>query len=350
LYAADQALLVDSGTTALRVALEGAREVAGANPVALPAYSCYDLASAAVGAGIEVLLYDLDPRTLGPEESSLHRVLERTPGVLVLAHLFGYPVDWERIRLLARTSGVLVVEDAAQGAGGLLQGTLLGSFGSLTVLSFGRGKGITAGGGGALLARGEVGGRVLAAGACRVAEGTRGGREVAVLIAQWVFGRPGLYGVPASIPGLRLGETVYRPPHDPKGMSAAAAGALHVTLGHGAAEVEHRRQNARRLTVRARAGGRVHVPEPVAGSEPGYLRLPVLLQGDRDPALAAVGRLGIAPGYPQPLAEQGPLRAVVRNGGDSFPGAHHLAERLVTLPTHSRLAEEELAALEAWLS
>jgi hypothetical protein len=40
----------------------------------------------------------------------------------------------------------------------------------------------------------------------------------------------------------------------------------------------------------------------------------------------------------------------VRHTGDGFPGARLLAERLVTAPTHGRLAERDLTALEQWLA
>jgi len=63
-YNVDAVLLVDSGTSALRLAIESTAAEASARPrVALPAYGCYDLATAAIGAGSEVAFYDLDPLT-----------------------------------------------------------------------------------------------------------------------------------------------------------------------------------------------------------------------------------------------------------------------------------------------
>ncbi|HXE57205.1 MAG TPA: hypothetical protein VNK43_04330, partial [Gemmatimonadales bacterium] len=68
-------LLTDSGTTALALALGAVSRAAGGAPVALPAYGCYDLATAADAADVRVVLYDLDPLTLGPEWGSLERVV-----------------------------------------------------------------------------------------------------------------------------------------------------------------------------------------------------------------------------------------------------------------------------------
>ncbi len=70
------AVLTDSGTTALTLAIRAAQRIRP-GPVSLPAYCCYDLATAADGAGADVLLYDLDPLTLGPDWSSFERTLGR---------------------------------------------------------------------------------------------------------------------------------------------------------------------------------------------------------------------------------------------------------------------------------
>jgi len=142
------ALRTDSGTGALTLALRAAAPAL----VALPAWGCYDLATAADGADVAVWLYDLDPRTLGPADGAIEAALTAGADVVVLAHFHGVPVDLPRARRLADAAGALVVEDAAQGAGISVAGRAAGTHGSLGVLSFGRGKGVTGGRGGALLA------------------------------------------------------------------------------------------------------------------------------------------------------------------------------------------------------
>ena len=48
-FTAEETLLVDSGTTALALALRGVCEAHDQRLIALPAYGCYDLATAAEG-------------------------------------------------------------------------------------------------------------------------------------------------------------------------------------------------------------------------------------------------------------------------------------------------------------
>ena len=145
----------------------------------------------------------------------------------MLVHQYGLPVDLDRARLLAEAHGALVIEDAAQGAGAWWRHRRLGAWGDLGVLSFGRGKGMTAGGGGALLASGTSREAVA-----RTGTGSRGRREdgepasLARLAAQALLSHPMLYGVPARMPWLALGDTPFHEPWVPRAIDAAQAGVL----------------------------------------------------------------------------------------------------------------------------
>jgi dTDP-4-amino-4,6-dideoxygalactose transaminase len=253
------------------------------------------------------------------------------------------PVDWEAIESCARTFGAVAVEDAAQGHGAVWRGRPLGSLGRLSVLSFGRGKGWTAGQGGALLVR--EGARLPdhappdggATGELSVALGA---------LAQAGLGRPRVYGVPAAIPWLHLGETRYREPRVPRGMSRTAAALLERTLPLATHEAEVRRRNACLLQGHLDGRSGIRSVAPPAGGTPGYLRLPLRLPrglaGLADPALAR--RLGVARGYPGTLAELPEVATrLVRRA--RWPGAEELVRELVTLPTHSLLRLTDLETL-----
>jgi len=157
-YGAVDAILTDSGTSALVMALQ--RMLPPAGTVAYPAYACIDLTAAAVAAGVQVRLYDLDPATLSPDLDSVRAAIRRGVDAIVVAHLYGYPADVTGVRKIAAEEGIPVIEDAAQGAGGAIGGVPLGSLGEIAILSFGRGKGTTGGGGG--------GGSRENTGACRL--------------------------------------------------------------------------------------------------------------------------------------------------------------------------------------
>ena len=348
-FGARDVLLTDSGTGALTLAIGACLAGKAGATVALPAYGCYDLATAADGADVPVVLYDLDPATLSPDIESLRRALTHDVGAVVLVHLYGIPADPEPVRAAMAGTDAVLIEDAAQGAGGSLRGRPLGSFGDLSVLSFGRGKGTTAGRGGALLALSGPGVELLAGARERVLPPARGLKEYARLKMQWLFGRPSLYAIPASLPFLRLGETVYNRPSSVRVLSAVASRTLGVTWPLGEQEATVRRTRAARLLARA-GGGLTPIRLP-AGAEAGYLRLPFVASPAARGAAGAAGAraLGIMPGYPRALCDLGGFGGRVLNRREEFPGGRTLAERLVTLPTHGFLVPWDLERLEGWL-
>jgi len=292
-YAARRAVLFGSGTQALQTAISVAhRRVGGV--VGLPAFQCYDLVSAAVGADVQVALYDVDPDTLAPDPDSLRRLVAAGARVVVIAPLYGIPVPWDTLAKEVEAAGGVAIEDAAQGHGASWRDRPVGGWGNLSVLSFGRGKGWCGGSGGALLLRNGWETEALD-------EPRRPGlgaeaRVVVQLKAQWLLGRPALYGVPAGIPGLQLGETIYHPPRDPVGITKAAAAAVQAHARPSQSEAGMRRDNARRLL---REAGRKGVAVP-AGGAAGFLRLPLRLKREHetDDVPAA---LGVARSYPTTL-------------------------------------------------
>lgn len=348
-YQADRVVLTGSGTEALTLALRHSVPEGDTPVVALPAYACFDLVSAAVGADARIVFYDVDPPTLGPDFESLTEACTKKPDAVVVAPLYGIPVDWDLVRAAVEPCGALLVEDAAQGLGATWHGQPLGSLGDMSVLSFGRGKGWTGGMGGALLER-----AARRPASLPLVE-TVGDPAVAIrAAAQWMLGRPSLYWLPTSLPWLALGETEYHLPKEPEAMPRVAASLVLAHEPDALRESETRKRNAaellRRLSIPLATGvSLIRVP---AGAEAGYLRLP-LLAAHGGPALGdatTARRLGIMPGYPLSLPE---LRAVRerRLAGPPTPGAHRCVSEVFTLPTHGRLSiddrERSLALIEA---
>ncbi len=350
-YSCRDVLLTESGTAALTAALLGVlRDRAGA-AVAMPGYGCYDLATAADGANAPVLLYDTDPRTLAPDLDLLRATLRQGAAAIVAVPLYGYPIDLGEVNRLAADAGAVVIEDAAQGAGGTLHGRPTGTQSSLAVLSFGRGKGLTGGGGGALLAHDEAGERVLERVCGLWGKARRGWPELVTLTAQLLLERPSLYAIPAALPFLKLGQTIYREPRPLRRASAASASIIAATWTLAGREVEVRRRNAERLLVALRGQPGFQTVSAADDARPGYLRLPVLAAGPvrRSATEPAARRLGIMPGYPRALCDLDRFRPRCMNRDAGFAGARLLAERLCTLPTHGRLAVSDLTRLEQWI-
>lgn len=344
-FGVTQIALTDSGTSALTLALQAAIRATGRTHVAIPAYCCFDVITAINGAAAGVVLYDIDPQSLNPVWESLEAALATRPAAVVVAHLFGLAVDMPRVLERAESVDSVVIEDTAQGIGASLVGRPLGTFGQLRVLSFGRGKGVTGGRGGALLVAPAWRGLVDEG----AGSGDSGLPELVTLAAQWLLARPSLFRIPANLPGLRLGDTIYRAPSPPRSISRVAAAVVLEMWKQYRTEVELRRRNAERLRKTLSKVGVVEQVRPVTDSDPSWLRLPVLLPGmlRTDPSLMAARALGVMPGYPRPLDSLEQTPAPV--GAVPLPGAARLAAELWTLPTHSLLTEHDLGRLENWL-
>lgn len=346
-YAADAVLLFDSGTHALEAGLRLALSRVGGVKVALPAFTCFDVATAAVGADTQIELYDLDPVTLSPDLDSLAATLARGTRVVVIAPLYGFPVDWDRIAGLLDRHGAMAVEDAAQGFHATWRGRPVGSLGELSVLSFGRGKGWTGGAGGALLVRGSMTPVAGVPPHTTPPRSTDGLRVLGQLAAQWALGRPGLYALPSALPWLGLGETRYRAPTPPRGLTRVAAACLGAARAAADREAALRQANGRALHAALEDASTVTRVMPLEDAVPGFLRLPVRLTrgmaGFSAPVLAR--RLGILKAYPSLLAELAPVHARMNGTRGRWPGAAELVRALHTVPTHSQLNTVERRAL-----
>jgi len=335
-FEAENVVLTDSGTSALVLALRMfAKPLA---PIAMPAYACVDLIAAARRANVRVRFFDVDPQTLSPDMDSLRRVMAEGVSAVVVAHLYGFPADMPAVMKAAHDAGVPVIEDAAQHASATIAGRPAGSFGDVTVLSFGRGKGTTSGRGGALLTRGDFDAPTEPL--C-----SPGAGALAIAAASWLLGRPSIYGIPASIPALHLGETVYHEASEPAGMARSAAALLDRTLLGVDDAANARRENAVVLRDAADQSRHVKAVRSVDGAVSGFLRFPILLRSDGTDAPS----LGIARGYPEPLPAEPEIQENMITSQEPLHGARELARRLVTLPTHQMVNAVDIGALAAWI-
>lgn len=328
---AGRLLLTDCGTSALALAIRAAATASPGRPVALPAYACFDLVSAALAADVPVTFYDVDPHTLAPEPTSVADALDAGVSSLVIVHQYGLRVELAPWIAAAAAAGVPLIEDAAQAWGGRWRGKPLGTHGAFGVFSFGRGKGLTGGGGGALFVNHAWRGGVAAV------EAATGGkaRAAVFLAAQWLLARPALYRIPLAMPGLQLGETHFREPHAARAITRASAAVLLRTLPLQAAELEARRAVASSYAAGLRDLTDDAVPAiPGEAAESAWLRFPILAGAARDSLARQLRYLGVARGYPLALPHLPQAQSVLRHPRPT-PGAEMLAAELLTLPTHS---------------
>lgn len=138
---------VCSGTAALHLALLAC----GAGPgddVATPAFTFVACPNAVRMCGARPVFADCCPLTWNMTAATIEQALTpRTRGVM-LVHLFGLPADVTEIRELCTSRGLWLLEDCAQAMGAAFDGRRVGGFGAASAFSFYGNKVISTGEGG----------------------------------------------------------------------------------------------------------------------------------------------------------------------------------------------------------
>jgi perosamine synthetase len=334
--------LVSSGRAALTLVLKALARGSTRRRVIVPAYACFSVAASVIKAGLELALCDIDPASLDFDFTELGRLLQGSPPLCVLSvHLFGRPADTSRTVEMCRSVDAAVIEDAAQGFGFRQGDRWLGTAGDAGFYSFGRGKTVSACGGGAIVTRSSALGalvrdQVASSGRPSLAAGVT---TLAMSAAVSVLVRPRLYGLPAHTPGLGLGETHFSTGFSISAMNGAQAGTLQHALHRLTALNEHRQSLVRFF--------RTLTGNLAAGEQGPLLRLPVLCRSRavRDSLLERSREtgLGVVRMYPSSLGAVPELLPVL--GGGRYPGADLVAERLVTVPLHQFVDEADAASI-----
>ncbi len=164
---AEFAIATVNGTSALHIALKLAG-VSEGDEVITQAATFVGTANAIIYIGASPVFLDSDSKTLGLSDIALEAFLkthchqkddgytynkktDRKISACVPMHVFGHPVNIDKIKDLCDAYHIPIVEDAAESLGSLFQGKHTGTFGKLGILSFNGNKTITTGGGGAVL-------------------------------------------------------------------------------------------------------------------------------------------------------------------------------------------------------
>jgi perosamine synthetase len=136
------------------VALDLAVHALGLGPgdeVIIPTFTIISCAAAVVRAGATPVPVDCDPATWNMTAEGVAAAIGPRTRAIMVAHIYGLPVDMDPILALAERHGLAVIEDAAEMHGQTYRGRPCGSFGALSTLSFYPNKHVTTGEGGMVL-------------------------------------------------------------------------------------------------------------------------------------------------------------------------------------------------------
>ena len=132
---AKYSLGVDSGTSALELALEAAG-VGPGDEVIVPSFTFIATATAVSVLGAKPIFADIDPITMTLDSKSVEGACTPRTKAVVVVHLFGQPADMDPLLSLARSRNLAVIEDCAQSHLATYKGRPTGSIGDLGAFSF----------------------------------------------------------------------------------------------------------------------------------------------------------------------------------------------------------------------
>ncbi|MBN2354751.1 DegT/DnrJ/EryC1/StrS family aminotransferase [candidate division KSB1 bacterium] len=152
---AKYAIAMNSGTTALRLALTAA-DVGDGSEVIVPAYTFIATASAAIEAGAVPIFVDIDADTYNIDVKQIEAAITSNTAAIMPVHFAGRPADMDAILAIAKKRHLKVIEDAAQAWGSAWKNQPVGAIGDAGCFSFQSSKNINCGEGGIVLTNDDM--------------------------------------------------------------------------------------------------------------------------------------------------------------------------------------------------
>lgn len=296
---------VDSGTSALEMALK-AYDIGPGDEVITAANTFIASTLAISYTDAKPVLVDIDPETYMMDPRLLEAAITPRTKAIMPVHLYGHPVDMDRVLEVARLNNLIVIEDASQAHGARYKGQRVGSLGHVAAFSLYPAKNLGA--------YGDAG--IVVTNDAQVAETLRLLRN---------------YGSTRKYHHMLRGYN--------RRLDTLQAAVLRVKLGHIDAWNAARRQHAQ-LYHQLLKDSPVRLSVTADYAEPVY-HLYIVRVEDRDGLQAHLHDQGIATGihYPIPIHLQPAYRDLGYSRGD-FPITERCAEQILSLPMFPELTPE----------
>lgn len=306
---AAHAVGVSSGTAAILIALD-ALGIGEGDDVFVPGHTYFASASPVLALGGNPVFVDIDPEyyTLNPEHLREQIETASNPAAVIPVHIYGQVAEMEPIQSLADEFDLAIVEDACQAHLADRDGQYTGTFGDVGCFSFYPSKNMTVGGDGGMLVTDDP----------ETAETARALRN---------------HGRDDSGDHVKLGLN-YR-------LDDMNAVVGRIQLDHLPAWSEQRNAAAQRYTERLSDLDEVVVPSEYDDAFHVY-HLYVIQAPNRDELRTFLEERGVQTGihYETPAHRHDAITERVDTA--SLPVTEELVDRIVSLPMHPRITDEEI--------
>lgn len=353
---AEHCLVLNSGRTAICLILNALSQIKDKSKkeVIIPAYTCFSVPAAIVKSGLKIRLVDVDLTTLDYDYNQLEKQDFSKVLAVIGCNLFGIINNWDRLHSLAKQNDFFLIDDAAQSFGSKTNNSYSGTFGDVGILSFDRGKNLSAYSGGAIITKDEnifqKINKQLDIESASISD------TISVLIKiilSNIFMNPYCYRIPYLLPFLKLGETIYD-----QSFKTAHLTKLQDTIG--SCMLEHleslnssRMQTAYKIIEQLSQIDSVKTIGTNNEIKYNYLRLPILVSdvNKRDELIKRLFDKNISSSsmYPSTIKNIYGIENSIVNYNKSFTNADQVVRRLITLPTHKFVNQDAIDNIIACL-
>ena len=125
----------NSGTDALILALRSLN-IGQGDEVITSSFSFFATAEAITSVGARPVFVDIDPENYLMDLDLIEEAITPKTKAILPVHLFGHPLDMDKIMAIAERNNLKVIEDCAQATGAHWRGKPVGSFGDVGCFSF----------------------------------------------------------------------------------------------------------------------------------------------------------------------------------------------------------------------
>lgn len=149
---------VSNGTVSLELAISSLDLQTGGE-VILPSFTIVSCIEAVLRNQLKPILVDCDPQTYCMSINAVEKALSSSTVAIMPVHIYGHPVNMDRLLKIAHKNNLKIIEDAAEAHGATCkiggEWKMCGSFGDVSSFSFFANKNITCGEGGMVLTDNE---------------------------------------------------------------------------------------------------------------------------------------------------------------------------------------------------
>ena len=141
---------VSNGTAALDIAIKTLNLKKG-DEIIVPNFTIISCLNEIIREGIKPIFIDADPKTFNIDSDQIESKITKKTKAILIAHIYGLPVNLDKIITLKNKYKLKLIEDCAEQLGQTYKKKPIGSFGDISTFSFYANKHITTGEGGMIV-------------------------------------------------------------------------------------------------------------------------------------------------------------------------------------------------------